>query len=92
MIGAGEFLGHQVSRTLAGEVPVIELNSDVDEETMADVISGVDVVVNCAQTWSPVRRLQFRKTPPPVLQHLVSVVQKAGVRRIVHVSTADVYG
>src|SRR5258708_36729088 len=59
---------------------------------MADVISGVDVVVNCAQTWSPVRRLQFRKAPPPVLQRLVSGAQKAGVRRIVHVSTADVYG
>jgi dihydroflavonol-4-reductase len=92
VIGAGEFLGRHISRTLASEVPVIELNADVDEETMADVISGVDVVVNCAQTWSAVRRLQFRKTPPPVLQHLVTAAQKAGVRRIVHVSTADVYG
>lgn len=92
MIGAGEFLGHHVSLTLAAEVPVIELNSDVDEETMADVISGVDVVVNCAQTWSPARRLQFRKTPAPVLQHLVAAARRADVRRIVHVSSADVYG
>jgi nucleoside-diphosphate-sugar epimerase len=92
VIGAGEFLGRHVSRTLATEVPVIELNADVDEETMADVIGGVDVVVNCAQTWSPVRRLQYRKSPPPVLQHLVAAAKKAGVRRIVHVSTADVYG
>ncbi len=92
MIGAGEFLGHHVSRTLAAEVPVIELNADVDEETMADVIGGVDVVVNCARTWSPARRLQFRKTPAPVLQHLVAASRRANVRRIVHVSTADVYG
>lgn len=92
MIGAGEFLGHHVSRTLAAEVPVIELNADVDEETMADAIGGVDVVINCAQTWSPARRLQFRKTPPPLLQHLVSAARRADVRRIVHVSTADVYG
>ena len=92
MIGAGEFLGRHVSRALATEVPVIELNADVDEETMADVISGVDVVVNCAQAWSPVRRLQFRKTPPAVLQHLLAAAKNAGVRRIVHVSTADVYG
>ena len=92
MIGAGEFLGHHVSRTLATEVPVIELNADVDEETMADVISGVDVVVNCAQTWSPARRLQFRKSSPPLLQHMVAAARRADVRRIVHVSTADVYG
>jgi dihydroflavonol-4-reductase len=92
VIGAGEFLGHHVSRTLASEVPVIELNADVDEETMADAISGVDVVINCAQTWSPARRLHFRRTPPPLLQHLVSVAKRSGVKRIVHVSTADVYG
>jgi len=59
---------------------------------MADVISGVDVVINCAQTWSPARRLQFRKTAAPVLQHLVAAARRADVRRIVHVSTADVYG
>jgi dihydroflavonol-4-reductase len=92
VIGAGEFLGHHVSRTLASEVPVIELNADVDEETMADAISGVDVVINCAQTWSPARRLRFRKTPPPLLQQFLSVAKRSGVKRIVHVSTADVYG
>lgn len=92
MIGAGEFLGHHVSRTLASEVPVIELAADVDEDTMADTFSGVDVVVNCAQTWSPARRLQSRKTPSPLLRHLVSAARRAGVRRIVHVSTADVFG
>jgi len=92
VIGAGEFLGRHVSRTLAAEVPVIELNADVDEDTLADVISGVEVVINCAQTWSPARRLQFRKKPPPLLQHLMSAARTAGVRRIVHVSTADVYG
>jgi nucleoside-diphosphate-sugar epimerase len=92
VIGAGEFLGRHVSRTLAAEVPVIELGADVDEDTMADAIGGVDVIVNCAQTWSPARRLQFRKTPPPLLERLVSVAERAKVRRIVHVSTADVYG
>jgi nucleoside-diphosphate-sugar epimerase len=92
VIGAGEFLGRHVSRTLAAEVPVIELDADVDEDTMADAIGGVDVIVNCAQTWSPARRLQFRKRPPPLLQRLVSAAERAKVRRIVHVSTAEVYG
>ncbi|HEY8864362.1 MAG TPA: NAD-dependent epimerase/dehydratase family protein [Candidatus Dormibacteraeota bacterium] len=92
VIGAGEFLGDHVSRALAAEVPVIELNSDADEETLADAISSVEVVINCAQTWSPTRRLRFRKSPPPLLKKIVEAARRAKVRRIVHVSTADVYG
>jgi nucleoside-diphosphate-sugar epimerase len=92
VIGAGEFLGDQVSRALAAEVPVIELNADADDETLADAISAVEVVINCAQTWSPARRLRFRKTPAPLLERIVAAARRTGVRRIVHVSTADVYG
>ncbi|MEO8744253.1 MAG: NAD-dependent epimerase/dehydratase family protein [Candidatus Dormibacter sp.] len=92
MIGAGEFLGGHVSRAMAAEVPVIELNADADDETLADAISGVEVIVNCAQSWSPGRRLRFRKAPPPVLQRVVAAARRARVTRIVHVSTADVYG
>jgi nucleoside-diphosphate-sugar epimerase len=92
VIGAGEFLGDHVSRALAGEVPVIELNADADDETLADAVGAVDVVLNCAQTWSPARRLSFRKSPPLLLQKIVEAARRAKVRRIVHVSTADVYG
>jgi nucleoside-diphosphate-sugar epimerase len=92
VIGAGEFLGDHVSHALAAEVPVIELNADADDETLADAISAVEVVLNCAQTWSPARRLRFRKSPPPLLQKIVEAARRAKVRRIVHVSTADVYG
>jgi nucleoside-diphosphate-sugar epimerase len=92
VIGAGEFLGDHVSRALAGEVPVIELNADADDETLADAIGAVDVVLNCAQTWSPARRLSYRKSPPLLLQKIVEAARRAKVRRIVHVSTADVYG
>lgn len=92
MIGAGEFLGSHVSRALAHDVPVIELNADADDETLADAISGVEVIHNCAQTWSPSRRLHFRKTPPHLLERLVQAARRAHVRRIVHVSTADVFG
>jgi nucleoside-diphosphate-sugar epimerase len=92
VIGAGEFLGDQVSRALASEVPVIELNADADEETLADAVGAVDVVLNCAQTWSPARRLRFRKSPPPLLKKIVEAARRAKVRRIVHVSTADVFG
>ncbi len=91
VIGAGEFLGGHVSRALAADVPVIELNSDADDETLADAITGVEVVINCAQGWSPARRLRFRKAPSAVLQRVLAAAQRARVRRIVHVSTADVY-
>jgi nucleoside-diphosphate-sugar epimerase len=92
VIGAGEFLGDQVSRALAAEVPVIELNADADDETLADAVGAAEVILNCAQTWSPARRLRFRKSPPPLLQRIVAAARRANVRRIVHVSTADVYG
>jgi nucleoside-diphosphate-sugar epimerase len=92
VIGAGEFLGRHVSRAMAADVPVIELDADADDETLADAISGVEVVVFCAQTVSPARRLRFRKEPPHVLQRLVDAARTARVRRLVHVSTADVYG
>ncbi|HEY1421028.1 MAG TPA: NAD-dependent epimerase/dehydratase family protein [Candidatus Dormibacteraeota bacterium] len=92
VIGAGEFLGDHVTAALASEVPVIALNSDADDETLADAISGVEVVVNCAQSWSPARRLKFRKSPHPILEHVLAAAEHARVRRIVHVSTADVYG
>ena len=92
MIGAGEFLGRHVSRALAAEVPVIELNADADDETLADAIAGVEVVVFCAETWSPTRRLRFRNAPPHVLERTLAAAEKARVRRLVLVSTADVYG
>ena len=92
VIGAGEFLGNHVSAALAVEAPVIELNADADDETLADAIKSVEVVHNCAETWSPVHRLRYRRDPPRLLNRVVQAARRAGVRRIVHVSTADVYG
>ena len=92
VIGAGEFLGGHVSKALATEAPVIELNADADDETLADAIKTVEVVHSCAETWSPAHRLQYRRDPPRLLQRVVQASRRAGVRRIVHISTADVYG
>ncbi|HEY0830387.1 MAG TPA: NAD-dependent epimerase/dehydratase family protein [Candidatus Dormibacteraeota bacterium] len=92
VIGAGEFLGRHVSRALAADVPVIELSADIDDETLSDAIAGVEVVVFCAQTVSGVRRLRYRKSVPHLLQRVLETAQRARVRRLVHVSTADVFG
>jgi nucleoside-diphosphate-sugar epimerase len=92
VIGAGEFLASHVSRAIASDLPVIEVTADADDATLADAIGGIDVVVNCADTWSPGRRLRFRAAPSPILERVVNAALRARVRRIVHVSTADVYG
>lgn len=92
VIGSGEFLGDQVSHALAGEVPVIALHADADAETLRDAIAGVEVVHLCAETWSPARRLHYRKAAPSLLNRVLEAARGAGVRRIVHVSTADVFG
>jgi nucleoside-diphosphate-sugar epimerase len=92
VIGAGEFLGGHVTRALSADVPVIELPADADGETLDDAISGVEVVVFAAQTISPARRVRYRRQPPAALQRVVEAARRARVRRLVHVSTADVYG
>ncbi len=92
VIGAGEFLGNHVSKALAVEAPVIELHADADDETLADAIKTVEVVHFCTETWSPAYRLRYRRETPQLLQRVVDAARHAGVRRIVHVSTADVYG
>jgi nucleoside-diphosphate-sugar epimerase len=92
VIGAGEFLGDHVSQAIASEAPVIALNADADDETLAEAISTVEVVHNCAESWSPARRLRYRKTGSTLLPRIVDAARRAGVRRIVHVSTADVFG
>ncbi|HEY5034472.1 MAG TPA: NAD-dependent epimerase/dehydratase family protein [Candidatus Dormibacteraeota bacterium] len=92
VIGAGEFLGDHVTHALAAEAPVISLNADADDETLNDAISGIDVVHICAETWSPAHKLRYRQAVPPLYKRLLEAARNARVRRIVHVSTADVFG
>src|SRR2546421_10010436 len=77
---------------MASEVPLIELSAEEDEETLADAITGVEVVIFCAETVSPAHRLRNRKGAPPMLARVVEAARRARVGRLVHVSTADVFG
>lgn len=92
VIGAGEFLGDHVTHALAAEAPVISLNADADDETLGDALTGIDVVHLCAETWPPAHKLRFRHAVPPLFKRLIEAARQAHVRRIVHVSTADVFG
>ena len=93
VIGADEFLGRHVAQALRdGDVPVMELPAGADDATVTSAVAGAEVVVHCARSWSPGTRLRYRKRVPPVLERAVSAAKSARVRRVVHVSTADVYG
>jgi nucleoside-diphosphate-sugar epimerase len=92
VIGAGEFLGDHVTHALAAEAPVISLNADADDETLNDALTGIDVVHLCAETWPPAHKLRYRHAVPPLFKRLIEAARRARVRRIVHVSTADVFG
>src|SRR5436305_1822145 len=90
--GMVERVRNSIARALAADVPVIELNADADDETLSDAISGIEVVIFCAETSPPAHRLRFRKRPPHILSRVVEAARTANVRRLVYVSTADVYG
>jgi 2-alkyl-3-oxoalkanoate reductase len=92
VIGAGEFLGDHVTHALAADVPVISLNADADDETLNDALTGIDVVHMCAETLPPALKLRYRKAVPPLFKRLLEAARRARVRRIVLVSTADVFG
>jgi nucleoside-diphosphate-sugar epimerase len=92
VLGAGEFLGDNVANALAADVPVRSLNADADDKSLDDSLIGVDVVHLCAETWPPGHKLRYRQSVPPLFQRLLEAARRARVRRIVHVSTADVFG
>ena len=92
VIGADQFLGRSVALALKADVPVIELGSDADDQALRDAVGGVEVVVLCAQSWSPGRRLRYRKRIPHLTEQVVVAARAARIRRLVHVSTADVFG
>jgi len=92
VVGSDQFLGRSVALALKAEVPVIELGSDADDQALRDAVGGVEVVVLCAQSWSPGRRLAYRKRIPHLTEQVVEAARAARIRRLVHVSTADVFG
>ena len=81
-----------MAKAIAADGPVIELNSDADAQALRDAAGGIEVLVLCAEGWSPGRRLRYRKQIPHLTERVLEAARAARVRRLVHVSTADVFG
>ena len=81
-----------MAKAIAADGPVIELNSDADDQTLRDAAGGIEVLVLCAEGWSPGHRLRYRKHIPHLTERVLEAARAARVRRLVHVSTADVFG
>jgi nucleoside-diphosphate-sugar epimerase len=64
-----------------------------DSQTLEAAVDGVDLVVNCAAKtgpWGP--ESEYARTNVSALETLVRTAVRAGVRRIVHVSSVTVHG
>jgi nucleoside-diphosphate-sugar epimerase len=92
VIGTGEFLGDHVAHALAADVPVKSLSAGANDDELADALNGIEVVHLCAATWSPAQKLRYRQSAPPLFMRLLDAARNARVRRLVYVSTADVFG
>jgi nucleoside-diphosphate-sugar epimerase len=64
-----------------------------DAASVSQAMRGIDGVVHCAalaSDWGP--REQFVRVNVDGSRHIFDAAQECGVRRVVHISTADVFG
>ena len=83
------------SESYAGRHALAALPEGTGVETGGDLeraVEGAATVVNCAVTWDEALKLRVRREPHPLLPRLVDACRRAGVRRLVHLSTTLVYG
>jgi len=93
VVGAGGFVGRHVAAALQGRTDVRLLAAEKPSEPELEAaLDGIEVVYFAAETWAPWSRLYFRREPHPVIVRTLKVARRAGVRRLVHLSTADVFG
>lgn len=82
-------------RSLAGVEGLARAQGDLsDVEALARAAEGVDVVYHCAALVSmdPRRATEMRRANVAGTDNLLAAVRKAGVRRLVHVSSVDGIG
>jgi nucleoside-diphosphate-sugar epimerase len=86
VVGSDEYAGRHALATIDGAVGVAA-TGDIDE-----AVADATVAICCAVTWDATHRLRMTREPHPLLPRLVGACRRAGVRRLVHLSTALVLG
>ena len=86
VVGASSYAGRHALQAFEGARGV---DPDDDIESAAE---GVDVVVMCAPTWEPDHKPAGGGAPHPLLVRVLGAARGTGVKRLVHLSTAAVYG
>jgi nucleoside-diphosphate-sugar epimerase len=89
VVGAAEYAGRYAIAELSNHFPVrgVELSEDLET-----AMAGVETVYMAAELHSPLLRLSAAPGPDRRLVKLVRLAEAAGVRRLVHLSTAQVLG
>ena len=86
MVGASEYAGRQALQALPAATGV-EAAGDIE-----GAVAGAEMVLMCAPTWDLARRLRAGRDPHPLVPRVAGACRQAGVRRLVHLSSALVYG
>jgi nucleoside-diphosphate-sugar epimerase len=89
VIGSAGYAGRSAIAALSVHFPVrgVELGED-----LGTAMAGIDTVHLAADLHPPLRRLRWYPDREPSLVEILRVAREAGVRRLVHLSTAQVLG
>ncbi len=86
VVGAAEYAGRNALRALPAAVGV-EASGEIEA-----AVEGAQAVLLCAPTWDIANRLRAGRDPHPLIPRVLGACRRAGVRRLVHLSSALVYG
>jgi nucleoside-diphosphate-sugar epimerase len=89
VIGSAGYAGRSAIAALGAHFPVrgVELGED-----LGAAMAGVNTIHMAAELHPPLTRLRWHPDPDPWLVEILRAARQAGVRRLVHLSTAQVLG
>lgn len=89
VIGAAGYAGRYAIAAVGEHFPVRAVEPG---QQLAAALAGVDTVYMAAELHPPTTRLSAPEGPHPFLVELVQLASEAGVRRLIHLCTAQVLG
>jgi nucleoside-diphosphate-sugar epimerase len=89
VIGSAGYAGRSAIAALGAHFPVrgVDLGED-----LGAAMAGVETIHMAADLHPPLTRLRWHPDPAPWLVEILRAARQAGVRRLVHLSTAQVLG